>query len=65
MLKISSEFPIEECKLLFCLIVDALLLLLIWLFRDLGQRRQRWLASRGWLMLLRGSDSGRPYFREL
>ena len=49
----SSELPIEEYTFLFCLIVEALVPLLIWLFWDLEQRRQRWLASRGRLMLQR------------
>ena len=49
---ISSEFPIEESTFLFCLIIELLVPLLIWLFWDLDQRRQRWLASRAWLMLL-------------
>jgi hypothetical protein len=49
----SSEFPIEESTFLFGLIVEALIPLLIWLFWDLEQRRQRWLASRGRLTLLR------------
>jgi hypothetical protein len=53
MLNFSSELPIEEFTFLFCLIVEALVPLLIWLFWDLEQRRQRWLASRGRLMLLR------------
>ena len=37
---------------LFCMIIEFLVPLLIWLFWDLEQRRQRWLASRGRLMLL-------------
>ena len=49
---ISSDLPIEESTFLFCLIIELLVPLLIWLFWDLEQRRQRWLASRGWLMLL-------------
>jgi hypothetical protein len=53
MLKFSSELPVEEYTFLFCLIIEALVPLLIWLFWDLEQRRQRWLASRGRLMLLR------------
>jgi hypothetical protein len=52
MLNFSSEFPIEEYTLLFCMIIEFLVPLLIWLFWDLEQRRQRWLASRGRLMLL-------------
>ena len=48
----SSEFPIEESTFLFCMIVEALVPLLIWLFWDLEQRRQRWIASRVWPMLL-------------
>ena len=48
----SSELPIGESTFLFCLIVEALVPLLIWLFWDLEQRRQRWIASRGRLMLL-------------
>ena len=52
MLNFSSEFPIEEFTFLFCLIVEALVPLLIWLFWDLEQRRQCWLTSRGWPMLL-------------
>ena len=49
----SSEFSIQESTFLFCMIIELLIPLLIWLFWDLGQRRQRWLTSRGRLMLLR------------
>jgi hypothetical protein len=49
----SSELPIEESTFLFCMIIELLIPLLIWLFWDLEQRRQRWLASRGQLTLLR------------
>ena len=48
----SPELPIEESTFLFCMIIELLIPLLIWLFWDLEQRRQRWIASRGWLMLL-------------
>ena len=48
----SSELPIEESTFLFCMIIELLIPLLIWLFWDLEQRRQRWIAVRGWLMLL-------------
>ena len=47
MLDISSELSIEEYTLLFCLIIELLIPLLIWLFWDLEQRRQRWIDSRG------------------
>lgn len=50
---ISPEFSAEEYTLLFCAIVEALIPLLIWLFWDLEQRRQRWIALRGRPALLR------------
>jgi len=50
---ILAELPIEQYTLLFCVIVEALIPLLIWLLWDLERRRQRWLGSRGRLTLLR------------
>lgn len=41
----SSGLAIEEYTLLFCAIIEALIPLLIWLFWDLEQRRQRWAAN--------------------
>ena len=49
---LSSGLSIEEYTLLFCAIIEVLIPLIIWLFWDLEQRRQRWLTSRGWPMLL-------------
>ena len=51
---LSSELSLEEYTLLFCAIIEALIPLLIWLFWDLEQRRQRWAATRGRLAMMRG-----------
>lgn len=40
----SSGLSIEESTVLLGAIVEALIPLCIWLFWDLEQRRQRWLA---------------------
>ena len=42
----SSELSIEEYTMWFCLILEALIPLLIWLFWDLEQRRERWFTAR-------------------
>lgn len=47
MLNFSSGLSSEEYTLLFCVIVEALIPLSIWLCWDLEQRRQRFLAMRG------------------
>ena len=49
----SSVLSIEETTLLFGAIVEALIPLLIWLFWDLEQRRQRRVATRGRLAVMR------------
>lgn len=53
MLNILAAYSTVERTVLFELIVEALIPLAIWLFWDLEQRRQRWLAARGGLTLLR------------
>jgi hypothetical protein len=50
---LSSGLAIEETTLLFCAVIEALIPLLIWLFWDLEQRRQRWAATRGRVAMMR------------